>query len=102
VVFLGGSGKYILVVILFTNEDKSEAFDKQVITSVVQLVESATYTHQSSTWVYTHLPGGVKKKNQKTGFGIETRFSIFLKIKKNCLSNCQFFMKTAGSLMFLK
>ncbi len=101
-VFLGGRRKCILVVILFTNEDKLEAFDKQVLTSVVQLLESATYTHWSSTWVYTQLPGGVKKKNQKTSFGIETRFSIFLKISKNCLSNRQFFMKTAGSLMFLK
>ncbi len=74
------------MVILFTNEDKLEAFDKQVLTSVVQLLESATYTHWSSTWVYTHLPGGVKKKNQKTNFGIETLFSIFLKISKNCRS----------------
>lgn len=81
-VFLGGSGKYILVVILFTNEDKSEAFDKQVLTSVVQLVESATYTHRSSTWVYTHLPGGVKKKNKKTGFGIENLVLKFFENKK--------------------
>jgi hypothetical protein len=50
----GGRGKCILVVILFTNEDKLEAFDKQVLMSVVQLLESATYTHWPSTWVYTH------------------------------------------------
>lgn len=70
------------MVILFTNEDKSEAFDKQVLTSVVQLVESATYTHRSSTWVYTHLPGGVKKKNKKTGFGIENLVLKFFENKK--------------------
>jgi hypothetical protein len=38
VVFLGARGKFILVVILFTNEDKSEAFDKQVLTSVCAVI----------------------------------------------------------------
>jgi len=70
--------------------------------------ESATYTCRLSAWVYSQLPSRGGKNNQKIkNWSLYRRFVFkILKISKNHIcSHCFFvgsFMKTAGSLMFLK
>jgi hypothetical protein len=75
--------------------------------SVVRVLDSATDTHQLSTWVHTHLLNRCEKTH-KTSFGIEPWFSKKTSnIQNTALQTVIFFlvelfMKTVDSLMFLK
>jgi hypothetical protein len=51
-------------------------------TSVVWLLESATYTYRLSAWVYSQLPSRGGKNNQKLVFVYNLGFQIFENLKK--------------------
>jgi hypothetical protein len=68
----------------------------------VWLFESAIDTHWLSTWVCTHLPDRDEKFKKLGLVYNHGSQKINLKNQHLTLILCWFFMKTAGSLTFLK
>ncbi len=73
-----------------------------VNSSVMWLLESATDTHQLSTWVHIHLPVGVKENLKTLVLVYNYGSQFFWNYKKNCLYDRSSFMKSAGLSTFQK